>query len=440
MFLSGKAGRDVLRGGGDHDTLYGFGGDDVLIGGGGDDVLAGHQGHDSLNGGTGDDYMLGGAGNDTLDGGAGLDWAAYEDAGSGVRVDLGLTAIQDTLAGGRDKLTGVENVHGSGFADTLMGDSGVNFLTGGAGADRLEGRAGDDHLEGGVGYDTIIGGDGWDVVSYDYATRGMTIDLARGRADDGSVFPMPQGDDMDQLSGVEDVYGGAYNDNILGDANDNYLMGNGGDDYLSGGTGGRDTLDGGAGNDMFVRESNVAFTEVMGGEGVDTLFMLHSGGKCVFDLRAGEVSIDGVVTMKISSIENVIGSSYSDVFYANAAQNRFNGDFGDDLFVFGPGSASASSDPTKLDTIVLFKGFMSDEINTISLGVTGGYEERVAADYAEAYASATALIASGARNIVATQVGEDIYVFADSLSSNTLSTAIKLEGATLADVQEGAFV
>ena len=41
-----------------------------------------------------------------------------------------------------DILTGIENLRGSAFADTLVGDGGANVLSGGAGEDQLWGGGG----------------------------------------------------------------------------------------------------------------------------------------------------------------------------------------------------------------------------------------------------------------------------------------------------------
>ena len=55
-----------------------------------------------------------------------------------------LAAGTATGADGSDILGSIENVTGSGHADTLTGDSGANILDGGAGADALTGGAGAD--------------------------------------------------------------------------------------------------------------------------------------------------------------------------------------------------------------------------------------------------------------------------------------------------------
>jgi Ca2+-binding RTX toxin-like protein len=91
-----------------------------------------------------------------IDGGTGDDTVDFSGSTAGVRVDLGVALNAVPGLGGYaqgDLISGVENVVGSDFADTLVGDAGDN---------RLEGGAGDDVLEGGGGADTVVGGGGSD--------------------------------------------------------------------------------------------------------------------------------------------------------------------------------------------------------------------------------------------------------------------------------------
>ncbi|MFT0867872.1 retention module-containing protein [Pseudomonas sp. CAM1A] len=152
-------------------TLTGTGGDDVLLagagdttlnGGAGNDVLVAGAGNNSLHGGDGDDLLIGGPGNDLLDGGAGNDTASYAKASAGVIVDLGHVGQQNTVGAGLDSLSGIENLIGSDYNDTLTGNDGDNLLNGGAGNDVLKGGAGNDILIGGPGNDTLTGGSGND--------------------------------------------------------------------------------------------------------------------------------------------------------------------------------------------------------------------------------------------------------------------------------------
>jgi Ca2+-binding RTX toxin-like protein len=214
--LQGGGGHDLLSGGLGDDTLTGRGGDDELIGGvggdtadysgadrgievdlrdgradddgdGGADVLrrvehitGGPRGDDirgngldnQLAGGAGEDLVSGGGGGDQLSGGDGTDAVIYEEAPSGVTVNLRRTLVPDDGTGAQDTVLSFEDVIGSAFDDAIVGDSFANLLiggdgddrlAGGVGGDRLEGRAGDDQLDGSPGFDRCIGGQGTDV-------------------------------------------------------------------------------------------------------------------------------------------------------------------------------------------------------------------------------------------------------------------------------------
>lgn len=162
---------DVISGGLGNDRLDGAGGADSLYGGDGDDYLTGGRGADLLDGGAGDDYLIGGDANDTLIGGEGIDTASYQTANFAVSVslliqpDFGVNGGQKTVGAGFDTLSGIENLVGSIFRDTLYGSSVANEIFGGTGHDLISGDGGDDGLGGGDGDDVINGGDGDDTLS-----------------------------------------------------------------------------------------------------------------------------------------------------------------------------------------------------------------------------------------------------------------------------------
>ena len=117
---------------GGRDSLGGGSGDDTLQDGSGHDGLRGQAGNDSLSAGEGDDFLSGGFGNDTLDGGPGIDRASNyqpDPAVGGLSVDLRITGPQQT-GQGLDVYTGIEQVSGTPFADTLTGDGADNWLWG----------------------------------------------------------------------------------------------------------------------------------------------------------------------------------------------------------------------------------------------------------------------------------------------------------------------
>ncbi|ROO04652.1 type I secretion target [Pseudomonas fluorescens] len=159
----------------DGHTLTGTAGDDVLVAGSGDniinagdgnDVLTAGSGNNELHGGAGNDLLYSGPGNDLLDGGTGSDTASYAHATAGVTVNLGLLGAQNTIGAGTDTLTGIENLVGSNFNDTLTGDNNNNVINGGLGNDILNGGGGDDLLIGGMGNNTLTGGAGADTFQW----------------------------------------------------------------------------------------------------------------------------------------------------------------------------------------------------------------------------------------------------------------------------------
>ncbi|WP_236712325.1 Ig-like domain-containing protein, partial [Pseudomonas sp. Root401] len=172
-------------------TLTGTTGDDVLIAGNGDntlnagdgnDILSAGSGNNTLHGEAGNDLLYSGAGNDLLDGGTGNDTASYAHATAGVTVNLGLLAAQNTVGAGTDTLTGIENLVGSNFNDTLTGDSASNRINGGLGHDVLNGGGGDDLLIGGLGNNTLTGGSGADTFQWQAGNSGHDVitDFAPG--------------------------------------------------------------------------------------------------------------------------------------------------------------------------------------------------------------------------------------------------------------------
>jgi len=156
--IHGGRGNDEVDGGGGTDRVIGDLGDDKVMGGSGEfDEVAGSLGIDTLNGGAGSfDLVHGDYGYDRMDGGPGEDdIASFATAiaggkGSGVWVSL---EAHKARGDGHDRLFRLEDIEGSAFRDTLIGDKGDN---------RINGGPGDDTLLGGGGIDELIGGQGSD--------------------------------------------------------------------------------------------------------------------------------------------------------------------------------------------------------------------------------------------------------------------------------------
>ncbi len=239
-----------------NDTLIGDGGGNRLDGGAGNDLLYGGNGNDFLSGGAGDDTLVGGAGTDALDGGSGSNTASYVDAASGVTVDLGYSG-QNTGGGGYDNLVDIQNLTGSNYDDTLIGNGDGNAL---------KGLDGNDLLLGGNGNDALDGGNGFDTADFITSPQGVIIDL-------GYAGPQGTGAGFASLVNIEALIGSNFNDTLIGNGGNNRLDGSAGNDILYGfngndtlvGGAGQDTLYGGAGSNTFVfsaiTDSSVAFPD-----------------------------------------------------------------------------------------------------------------------------------------------------------------------------------
>ncbi len=142
--LVGDDGDNSFEGGDGADAIYGFGGDDTISGGAGGDSLHGYSGDDVISGGTGDDQ---------IDGGSGTDTVTYAGADGGVTVNL--ESGKATGADGRDRISEIENITGTAYADDLTGDRGMNVIAAGAGDDVIRSHRGADTLSGGAGNDTF---------------------------------------------------------------------------------------------------------------------------------------------------------------------------------------------------------------------------------------------------------------------------------------------
>ena len=243
VFFDGNGGNDTLQASGADKSVVASGGNgaDALSSGSGNDFLAGGDGNDVLKAGAGDDVLEGGDGDDGLVGashGPVGDTASYANATAGVTVSLALTARQDTIGAGQDKLESIENLTGSEFDDVLTGTFLNNVLTGLAGDDMLDGGGRADLMLGGAGDDTYVVDDALDVVD---ETGGDGVDTVRSsRAFNLSTATLAKGDIENLVLLGSKAMGGT------GNALDNVITGNGGNNILAG-LGGADELIGGGG-------------------------------------------------------------------------------------------------------------------------------------------------------------------------------------------------
>ncbi|MDO6729999.1 calcium-binding protein [Marinovum sp. 2_MG-2023] len=318
--LGGDLGDDLVVGGLGEDTVEGWTGDDTVLGGYGNDLVYGDDGDDIVDGGAGNDYVGGGEGLDTLLGGSGNDTLDdhdhFLDPGPATSVmdggdgdDTLMFLAGSTVSGGdgaddfrmyrtpeRDEVTEITDFDpaedqlwidiqvregeggdltlrdwedGTG-ADLYYGDALVAHIGGGqdlaaedielqvqlwrnGGEQTLEDGDGDTTLYGNYEDDTILGGGGDDYIVVGGASLGGSNYQAGENLADGG-----EGDDTIFGSGGE-VHGPYWYD----------------DDSEPGvfeQTIGRDTLIGGAGDDLLVSENG---NEMTGGAGADIFAVDH---------------------------------------------------------------------------------------------------------------------------------------------------------------------
>jgi Ca2+-binding RTX toxin-like protein len=237
-----------------NDVLIGDSNTNKLTGGNGNDSLKGNAGDDVLSGGAGNDILFGGLGDDMLDGGAGVDTTSYLYATGSVTVNLGIG--KSTGADGNDSLINIENIVGSSYDDSLIGDVNSNNLNGGSG---------NDVLIGGLGNDILDGRDGVDTVSYASSNGSVIVDLSNGTASGA--------DGNDNLYNIENIVGSGFNDTLVGNA-------------------GANVLTGGAGNDLFVFNSKISSDNVSDFvSGIDGLRFSQAGVK----VGNGDNAIDNAI-------------------------------------------------------------------------------------------------------------------------------------------------
>ncbi|WP_225026319.1 Hint domain-containing protein [Xinfangfangia pollutisoli] len=317
---------------------------DTLTGSGSANLLEGGAGNDRIDAGGGDDTLIGGAGADSLYGGSGTDLADYSGSGAGVSVNLASGTGQGGDAQG-DVLSGIEQVTGTDFADTLTGDGAANTLDGGAGDDLLSGGSGSDALYGGAGNDTLTGGsgsdglyggDGSDTADYSGSGAGVSVNLSTGTGSGGDAAG-------DTLSGIETLIGSAYNDTLTGDAGQNLLAGGDGRDLLYGGDG-DDTLAGGAGADTLYGGEDLDIADYSGSNAavnVNLTDWTATGGHATGDVLSG---IDGLIGSAFDDTligydeMGLSGDVYTNAFYGGAGNDLMDGRGGNDSLYGGSGN------------------------------------------------------------------------------------------------------
>ncbi|MFA6789343.1 MAG: calcium-binding protein, partial [Arcobacteraceae bacterium] len=392
-----------------------------IIGTDGNDSIYGDTGANTLRGGAGNDTLMGRDGNDYLDGGSGNNTVSYAYSTSSVELDfkIGLGYVsasdQDTLVGIQNAIGGTNSdifkMASGDIANTINGNSALGnlvsyeYYTAGVTVD-LGSSLAQTVVTGSSDIDTLIniqnikGGEGNDTFKTNFAISNQfdgnsgnnTMDYSNANASqkivvtlDGANFrdvSIGTGGSLivDSIKNIQNVYGGAGNDDITGDGNSNILKGGDGSDILRGIAGlnslygeagadtiyagtGNDFIDGGADNDTIY--ANAGENIIYGGSGVDTIFSgsgddtIYGGTADVIGAEQDWVSFQTALASVTINLNKVSGDSVAGVFagatgYAQSAATGLDSLFGIENII---GSANA-------DIVIL----RDDEVNTIYAG------------------------------------------------------------------------
>ncbi|WDD36971.1 calcium-binding protein (plasmid) [Nostoc sp. UHCC 0926] len=272
--------------------------------------------------------------------------------------------------------------------DNFYPSSGNNTLNGGTGDDILYAQisTGNNLLSGGDGNDsfyvstsspytvlvtqTVDGGKGDDLLSVDYsnATGGITTTF-NATTNKGEITAGMYRVSYKNIEGL-DIFGTAYDDNIVG---------SNGNDTLSISSGGKDTVDGGKGDDLLSVDYSVATG------GITTTFNVTT--------NKGEITA-GMYRVSYKNIErlNISGTEYDDYIVGNNGNDTLSTrSGGKDTIIGGAGNDRLSAD-------------YSSGNNTLN---GGAGNDRLSADY------------SGGNNTLNGGAGDD-YLSTNASSGNNL--------------------
>jgi Ca2+-binding RTX toxin-like protein len=293
--------------------------------------LTGNSTNNAIRGNNGTNILNGGGGSDGIDGRGGTDTVSYENNAWRVVVVLGVNGApgqgyefglvpQEVLLS-LDTLVNIENVRGSNFNDTLVGNELVNELRGLGGSDiYVVQNAGDTIVE--------LGGQGTDEV----------------RA--AVSYTLTAGADVETLRTTDDTGTAAIN--LTGNGANNHVIGNNAGNTLDGGGGNSDTLEGRGGNDTYlVNNANVTITE-SGGQGIDTVrtsvsYTLTAGADVELLATSNDAGTTAINLTGNANGNEVRGNNGNNVIAGGDGRDFLTGLGGQDQFLFNTALNAASN-------------------------------------------------------------------------------------------------
>jgi Ca2+-binding RTX toxin-like protein len=264
-------------------------------------VLQGTANSDRLIASAGNDILEGRGGADFLDGSAGVDTASYQNSDNGVTVNLE-TGLGSTGEAQGDRLQNIENLEGSNFNDTLVGDRQDNVLLGKAGNNTLVGGLGNDILQVSLGNNVLVGdslvGDG---LQFFDSNQGLIVTAPSDQTVEQPIAPLPPsivfvGGDVTittepsptpMLPAPPSLPNMNGSDWIFAAAGDDVIDAGDGNNFIDAGSG-NNRVSSGNGQDLFVLSLGSGVTTILNYQHHDRFGLV--GGVAYEDLRITAIS------------------------------------------------------------------------------------------------------------------------------------------------------
>ena len=273
-----------------------------------------------------------------------------------------------------------------------------------SGNDTINGSAGDDVIYYTTGSDKINGGNDNDWMNFSSSSYLANIDLSTSKY----IISPSSGAVVSSIINVENIIGTNYNDALTGNAGNNIFIGGSGSDAIN------------------------------GGAGMDTSSYAKSTGVTV-NLNLGtaieKYGTYTTYTDSLTSIENIIGSSFADTITGDSLNNTFTGGAGNDTLDGGAG----------VDTASYSSSYQGVKVNLTTGSATGhgtdtllNIENVIGSSYADTLtgnSGANSLLGGAGNDILTGGAGNDILnggAGADWAYYNTAVSAVSVSLATTA--------
>lgn len=328
----------------------------LLMALGGDDTITIDANGAYYDGGAGSDtFVLTEGGGIALHGNSGVDAIDASVITESLQFHVGEGGIGSVTGStfGSTSFQSIEEIIGTDYDDTFAFSDAAYMAVAGVIA-----------IDGGDGLDTLVLPDDAGTIDPDE----LIVDLANNQVGSGFV-----------VENVENVIGGALDDDIRGDSLANSLSGMAGDDYLLG-NGGADTIAGGDGDDLIY--AGAGSDTVFGGGGNDRIFG-EAGSNTLYGdvgndtINGGDAS-DAIVGGDGNDL--LYGGGGNDVIVADAGNDLLDGGAGDDalygglgadIFVFGAGADTLPDFALGVDRLLGSGGAITETEGTTGVCIIG---------------------------------------------------------------------